>query len=126
MRIEISPGELADRMTILDIKIERIKDPQKLANVQRERAANWPAFQEEVSSDPRVHGLCAELRKVNETLWDVEDAVRECERRRGFGAKFIRLARSVYRHNDRRAALKREINVILGSGLIEEKSYAKY
>jgi hypothetical protein len=124
--VEIAPGELIDRLTILAIKTDRIDDDAKLANVhieletlQRARAAAVPPSDE-------LDRLTAELKSINERLWDVEDDIRECERARDFGPRFIELARAVYITNDRRAAVKRQINDLLGSRLIEEKSYAPY
>jgi len=123
---EISPGELFDKITILELKNERITDPAKLANVrlmledlERTRDANLPASAE-------LADLVAELYLVNGRIWDAEDALRQAERRKDFGAEFIEMARSVYRENDRRAALKRQIDERLGSRLVEEKSYTAY
>jgi hypothetical protein len=126
LTIPASAGEVIDKLTILDIKLARIADPAKRANVAREHAALTAAWAAAVP-DPAVLGhLVADLRQVNETLWEVEDALREQERQGDFGPAFVELARSVYRTNDRRAALKREINARLGSTLVEEKSYAAY
>jgi hypothetical protein len=121
----IAPGELLDKISILEIKSERIKDRAKFENVRLELAALL-AVREMLSRPDELAALTAELKKVNECLWDVEDELRDCERRQDFGPRFIDLARSVYRHNDCRAALKREINILLGSRLIEEKAYARY
>ncbi|WP_181706393.1 DUF6165 family protein [Chthonobacter rhizosphaerae] len=123
--IPVSWGELIDKITILEIKAERIGDPVKRANVARElqllseRLATVPL-------PPAVTGLRAELKAVNTALWDIEDHIRDCERAGDFGDRFVELARSVYRTNDRRAALKKDINVALGSAIVEEKSYAAY
>jgi tetratricopeptide (TPR) repeat protein len=121
--VPISYGELIDKITILEIKSARIQDPRKAANVLRElellivaRAQSW------ISSEEADH-LTAELRRINESLWDTEDQIRDCEREKDFGPTFIALARSIYRTNDRRAAVKRQINELAGSALIEEKSY---
>ena len=126
VRIEVSPGELIDKLTILEIKLARLSDAGALANVRHEydslaaeRAGTLPASAE-------LDSLAAELKAVNEALWVIEDDIRERERARDFGAKFVELARAVYRNNDRRAALKREINRLLGSAIVEEKSYSKY
>jgi Flp pilus assembly protein TadD len=121
--VEVSAGELIDKITILQIKSEQIADPAKLVNVRRELAVLTAVRDQEVSSSADLAGLADELRQVNEALWHVEDEIRECERRQDFGPRFIELARSVYRHNDRRSALKRRINDLLGSRLTEEKSY---
>jgi len=119
--VEIAPGELIDKITILEIKSERISDAEKLRNVRREldilRKEALPP-----SEDLAV--LTAKLKAVNAALWDIEDGVRRCEAQVDFGPGFIELARSVYHRNDERSALKRAINELLGSRLIEEKSYA--
>ena len=126
LTIPCSAGEVIDKLTILEIKLARITDPAKLANVAREHAALAAAWQQAVPDQAALAEPVAALRQVNETLWDVEDEIREHERRDDFGAAFVALARSVYRTNDRRAELKREINARLGSVLVEEKSYAAY
>ena len=124
--IEIAPGELIDKITILQIKAERIDDASKLNNVRHELDLLSTARDERMPASPRLTELTAELRQVNEALWQIEDDIRECERQSDFGETFIELARSVYRTNDRRAALKREINLLLGSAIVEEKAYAPY
>ncbi len=124
--VEIAPGELIDKITILEIKTERIADPDKLNNVRVELEVLEKARDEAVEASPELGDLAARLRKVNEALWDIEDDIRDCERRQDFGPRFIELARSVYRSNDQRAAVKREVNELLGSKLIEEKSYTDY
>lgn len=121
----VSPGELLDKISILEIKLERITDPTKQENVKREWLALCDAGQT-LPSSARLKALSADLKSVNEALWEVEDSLRDCERRRDFGPGFIELARSVYYHNDRRSALKRQINELLGSQLIEEKAYVPY
>jgi hypothetical protein len=123
---EIGPGELIDKITILEIKAERIEDPAKRANVRNELHLLNGTRDRAIAGSPELDRLTADLRVVNERLWDVEDSIRNCERARDFGLAFIELARSVYRLNDRRAMLKRAINERLGSRLIEEKSYATY
>ena len=122
--IEIAPGELIDKITILEIKRDRIADPVKLANVTTELDLLTAARARAIRPSPNLGQLTAELKKTNESLWEIEDAIRVCERNQDFGPQFIELARSVYRQNDRRADLKRHINTLLGSKLIEEKSYA--
>jgi Tfp pilus assembly protein PilF len=120
--VEVGAGELIDKITILEIKAERIDDPAKLANIHRElehlRAASGA-----LPRCPERDELTAELRAVNDAIWDVEEGVRDCERLGDFGERFIELARAVYQKNDRRAALKRKINLLAGSGIIEEKSH---
>ena len=124
--VEVSAGELIDKITILEIKADRIADPQKLENVRRELAVLCRARDAAIGASPELESLIGELKAVNEALWQVEDEIRECERNRDFGPSFIGLARRVYQSNDRRAALKRQINQLLGSRLIEEKAYVTY
>jgi hypothetical protein len=119
--VPVSWGDLIDKITILEIKAGRLTDAAALANVRRELAALAP---HEPAADPRLPALRAALAEVNAALWDIEDRIREKEARSDFGADFVELARAVYRQNDRRAALKRQISLALGSDLIEEKSYA--
>jgi hypothetical protein len=126
LTVAVSPGELIDKITILEIKSERIEDPAKLANVRLELAALVTVRDREVAPSAELTGVVAELKEVNEGLWRIEDEIRDCERRQDFGPAFIALARSVYRQNDRRAALKRRINDLLCSRIIEEKSYRSY
>ena len=126
LHVPISPGEFLDKLTILEIKSARIADPSKLANVRRELEllrATWAASPLAARD---VTALVADLRAVNEALWEVEDRLRDLEAGKRFDAEFVEQARAVYRHNDRRAAIKRELNVALGSDLIEEKSYKSY
>ncbi len=126
LNVQTSPGEFLDKLTILEIKAERIAEPAKLANVRRELEllrATWAASP---LAGRDVSALVARLRAVNESLWDTEDRIRACEAEGRFDAGFVALARSVYRDNDRRAALKRELNLLLGSDLLEEKSYPGY
>ncbi len=122
--IETAPGELIDKITILEIKTERISDPEKVRNVRSELETLRSARDRTMLSSEALAALTIELRSVNELLWEVEDGIRDCERAGDFGPKFVELARSVYIKNDHRAALKRKINVLLGSKIIEEKSYA--
>ncbi|MGB4293086.1 MAG: DUF6165 family protein [Bacteroidales bacterium] len=123
MKIEVSNGEIIDKLTILMIKLERIKDEEKLANIRKEYEMLRETAESVISlDDPLVKALY----QVNSELWDIEDHIRELERRKDFGDDFINTARSVYFKNDRRAELKREINIKTSSGLIEEKSYEKY
>jgi len=124
--IEIAPGELIDKITILEIKLERIKDADKLANVRLEWETLVKGRDAAIEETPELDRLSAELKAANEALWDIEDDIRDCERDKKFGDAFVELARSVYITNDKRAALKRQINELLGSSLIEEKSYSAY
>jgi hypothetical protein len=119
----ISVGELLDKISILEIKATALAAPEKLANVTRELAALDELRRREVVSSPELDILYSELREVNRRLWDIEDAVREHERDRLFDERFIELARRVYRENDRRAVIKRRINDVTASQIVEEKSY---
>lgn len=121
--IPVSWGELIDKITILEIKAERMADAEKIANVRRELIALQAAANGAGRIPAGGGNLVAELKAINAQLWDLEDHIRELERLGDFGARFIELARSIYRTNDRRAQLKREISLIMGSDLIEEKSY---
>jgi hypothetical protein len=126
VKMEVSPGEMVDRLTILELKIERIADPEKRRHVVREYEIMSRTFAAETDRSEELETLRAELKKVNTALWQIEDEIRDHERRHDFGPEFVALARSVYRNNDRRAAIKRQINEHLGSVLIEEKSYSPY
>ena len=121
--VGIAPGELIDKISILEIKAERITGPDKLHNVRSELDRLRAARDRTIRPSDELHELAAELRSVNDALWDIEDQIRDCERAGDFGQRFIELARSVYQQNDRRAAIKRRINERLGSEIIEEKSY---
>ena len=122
----IAPGELIDKITSLRIKSERIADEAKLKNVRTELAVLNETLEKDVPASDELSRLEAALQAVNEELWVIEDDIRDCERAGDFGDEFIRLARAVYVTNDKRAALKKEINLLLGSTLVEEKSYAAY
>lgn len=124
LSVEIGPGELIDKITILEIKSERIHDAHKLRNVRAELATLEGARDQAYEPSARLTQLTDELREVNEALWQIEDDLRRCEAAHDFGPHFVELARSVYRHNDRRAALKRKLNELLGARIVEEKSYA--
>ncbi|HUG70243.1 MAG TPA: DUF6165 family protein [Pirellulaceae bacterium] len=126
VKVDIAPGELIDKITILEIKTERIADPAKLANVRIELEALEHARDASLASSPELDDLAVRLKAINEQLWDIEDHIRDCEREKDFDEKFVELARSVYKSNDKRAALKREVNLLLGSHLVEEKSYSEY
>ena len=124
--VEVSPGELIDKITILEIKLERIEGKDKLKNVKLEWKTLTRARDEAIEATPELEKLTADLKESNERLWEIEDDIRDCERDKNFGDRFIELARGVYVNNDQRSRLKREINELLGSRLIEEKSYAAY
>ncbi len=124
--VEVSPGELWDKITILRIKVARITDATKFQNVKAELAMLELAAGKARAATGGLIELVARLSRVNAALWDVEDEIRDCERRQDFGSRFIELARSVYRFNDERSEVKREVNLLLGASIIEEKQYAKY
>jgi hypothetical protein len=121
--VPIAVGELADKITILEIKAERITDAAKLRNVCSELEQLRAVWDRQGRRPAALEALTQELKKVNESLWVIEDEIRDCERAQDFGPQFIALARAVYRTNDRRAEIKREINLLAGSDIIEEKSY---
>jgi Family of unknown function (DUF6165) len=123
--VPISVGELFDKIAILELKERAIADPAARANVRRELAALEAVRQREVALSPELIALRSELQEVNRRLWQVEDEIRAHERRGQFDAGFVALARSVYRENDRRALLKRQINELSGSEIVEEKSYRR-
>ena len=124
--VPISFGELLDKIAILQIKSERMSDAAKLANVRKELDALSATWLEHPAAGHDIVKLRAGLKAVNERLWDIEDDLRRCEQRQDFGAEFIRLARAVYFENDERAAIKKQINLALGSSYVEEKSYQDY
>ena len=126
IQVPVSAGELVDKVTILEIKSERIADPAKLANIRRELAGLGAILAPMLAKEPALTRCKASLRTINETLWQIEDDIRDCERQKDFGARFVELARAVYRTNDKRAAAKREVDALFGSEIVEEKSYAAY
>ncbi|MCU0457338.1 MAG: DUF6165 family protein, partial [Bacteroidales bacterium] len=123
MKIEVSNGEIIDKLTILQIKLERIKDEAKLVNIKREFEELSLAAASVLSTSDKLY---RDLYEVNCELWDIEDRIRDLERKKDFGKEFIETARAVYFRNDRRSEIKREINIKTSSGFIEEKSYEKY
>jgi hypothetical protein len=125
LMVDLSAGELIDKITILEIKLAHIEDPAKRANVRHEHEL-LSATAATLPQSPQLTALTEALKEVNQALWRIEDDIRDKERAQSFDAEFIALARSVYRTNDRRAALKREINALLQSEIVEEKSYASY
>lgn len=128
MKIEVSNGEVLDKYSILQIKSERITDPTALNNIRRELESLQPAVDaiRSLESTGTLHSLQDQLLEVNTSLWEVEDVLRGLEKSQDFGPSFVSAARSVYQLNDRRAAVKKEINLLTASNLIEEKSYEKY
>lgn len=126
LTIEVSAGEFLDKLTILEIKSERIRDVEKLRNVRAELKLLRAAWERSPLSRTDVSSPLEALKRVNEALWDIEEKIRLKEAAGEFDDEFVRLARSVYQTNDRRAEIKRELNRLLGSRLIEEKSYPDY
>lgn len=124
--VPVSFGELIDKITILEIKSERIADVAKLVNVKRELELLLRAWRENEASQVDIGTEWRELRGVNERLWEIEDKIRLKEKAQAFDAEFVELARSVYIENDERAQVKKRINQALGSTLVEEKSYQDY
>ncbi len=126
IRVPVSPGELLDKITILRIKSRRMADPNKLANVRRELEALEQTWRSSPYAAVDIEDEVSALLEVNERLWTIEDDIRDKERAGAFDSDFIRLARAVYIENDERAAIKKRLNLKLGSTLVEEKSYAEY
>tara|TARA_B100001063_G_scaffold164780_1_gene153696 strand:- start:491 stop:877 length:387 start_codon:yes stop_codon:yes gene_type:complete len=127
MKVEVSNGELLDKLTILELKMSNISDVKKLINVRKEFNELNPLakllfekFKDELLSKYK------ELALINSQLWKIEDDIRECEKNKNFGEKFVELARAVYFTNDKRSDVKKQINILTGSGFIEEKSYEDY
>jgi len=123
LQVPVSFGELLDKISILEIKSERMQDVGKLANVRRELTALQRAWAGHPAAARDVAGLRAELKAVNGQLWDIEDAIRLKEQAQAFDDDFVTLARSVYQRNDERARIKKQLNLALGSSYVEEKSY---
>ncbi len=123
--LAVSWGEVFDKLTILQIKMAKISDPNKLKNIETE-LNEINKIVNSVATANGLNELINDLRQINEQLWDIEDGKRQCERDKDFGEKFIELARSVYFGNDKRAAIKKRINELLGSKIVEEKSYQAY
>lgn len=126
IKVPISPGELIDKLTILEIKAANISDAAKLANVNIELQLLQETWRTSAFASANIDAEWKQLRDINKKLWDIEDDIRDKERERKFDQEFIELARAVYVTNDERAAVKKQINTKLGSKIVEEKSYAKY
>jgi hypothetical protein len=124
--VPVSFGELIDKITILEIKSEQIRDAAKLANVRTELDMLNATWAQNPASSMDISAERTELKRINQSLWDIEDEIRLKEKAQAFDARFVELARAVYFTNDKRAAVKREINLKLGSQLVEEKSYQDY
>ncbi len=126
LQIPVSWGEFFDKMTILQIKQERVRDDGKLKNIKKELKELCHVRDAHLINNQQLPGLVDALRDVNAVLWQIEDDIRACERSRDFGSRFVELARSVYKTNDQRAELKYRINMLLDSEMVEEKSYEAY
>ncbi len=124
--IEVGSGELIDKITILTIKSERMTDAGKLKNVRYELDVLSAGRDANLEDSADLQKLTVALKEVNEALWEIEDDIRQCERDKDFGEKFVALARAVYVTNDKRAALKKDINLLTGAQVIEEKSYTEF
>tara|TARA_B100000575_G_C22870385_1_gene507937 strand:- start:269 stop:649 length:381 start_codon:yes stop_codon:yes gene_type:complete len=126
MQVEISIGELFDKLTILEIKMEKIKNNSQLENIRKE----WDTLNDKsmsilsIFADQLLFKKIYKLEEINRQLWDIEDWIRECEKQERFDKEFVELARSVYKLNDKRSKIKRDINLITKSNIIEEKSYS--
>lgn len=123
--IPVSFGELFDKITILDIKSERLQDPEKLKNVRRELEMLSRVRDGAVKDSPELQRLVKELKDANTVLWDLEEEIRVLQREGDLGGQFAKTADAIHRSNDRRMLAKRRINEFLGSGIVEEKSYHK-
>jgi hypothetical protein len=127
MKVEISNGELLDKISILELKLLKIEDKEKLINVHKEFDTLNPLVVELFEKhDGQLQNHYLELAKINGELWDIEDWIRDCEREKRFDKEFVELARSVYITNDKRSEVKKLINLMTSSGLVEEKSYKEY
>jgi hypothetical protein len=127
MLVEVSNGELLDKISILELKMFRIEDEEKLVNVHKEFDTLNPLVVELFeNNDSQLQNHYLELAEINGKLWDIEDWIRDCEREKRFDKEFVELARSVYITNDKRCEVKKLINILTSSGLVEEKSYKEY
>ncbi|MAB53800.1 MULTISPECIES: DUF6165 family protein [Marinobacter] len=126
IKVPVSFGEVLDKITILEIKSERIADAEKVKNVRLELDELSATWNEAVQDQAAIADLRKQLKEVNEALWEIEDDIRDQEAAQDFGVKFIELARAVYVTNDKRAAIKKDVNLALGSRFVEEKSYQDY
>jgi len=127
MKVEVSNGELLDKLSILELKLKNIKDDKKLINIKNEHGGLSPLCNNLFNNYGNgLRGLYAKLSEINAELWKIEDDIRECERNKDFGDEFVRLARAVYFTNDKRSDVKKSINLLTESGFVEEKSYEDY
>jgi len=120
---EISPAELLDKIAVLEIKKERIKVPSKLRNVMTELETLEKARDKHITRSERIMELARNLKKMNEVIWDQSDAIRILDMKKHYGPEFVEVSLDIHRSNDKRAAIKKEINLLLESNIIEEKSY---
>ena len=127
MKVEVSNGELLDKLSILELKLKNIKDDKKLINIKNEHGGLSPLCNNLFDNyGNELRSLYAKLSEINAELWKIEDDIRECERNKDFGDEFVRLARAVYFTNDNRSDVKKSINLLTESGFVEEKSYEDY
>ena len=127
MKVEVSNGELLDKLTILELKLTNIADVQKLSNIQKEHDELSPLADQLFDSyGEELKNLYKKLTEINSELWTIEDDIRECERNKDFGSDFVSLARAVYFTNDKRSDVKKAINLLTDSGFVEEKAYEDY
>ena len=127
MKVEVSNGELLDKLTILELKLTNITNVQKLSNIQKEHDELSPLADQLFDSyGEEIKNLYKKLTEINSELWTIEDDIRECERNKDFGSDFVSLARAVYFTNDKRSDVKKAINLLTNSGFVEEKSYEDY
>ena len=124
--IEVSIGELLDKISILEIKLEKIKNPEKLKFITKEHSILKKQLENNIKSNDKLDNLFQSLKKINSKLWIIEDDKRQCEKDKNFGDKFIKLSRDVHFLNDDRAKIKLEINNLTGSGIKEIKEYTSY
>ena len=127
MKVEVSNGELLDKLSILELKLKNIEDNKKLINIKNEHGGLSPLCNNLFNNyGNELRSLYAKLSEINAELWKIEDDIRECERNKDFGDEFVRLARAVYFTNDKRSDVKKSINLLTESGFVEEKSYEDY
>ena len=127
MKVEVSNGELIDKLSILELKLKNIKDDKKLINIKNEHGGLSPLCNNLFNNyGNELRSLYAKLSEINAELWKIEDDIRECERNKDFGDEFVQLARAVYFTNDKRSDVKKSINLLTESGFVEEKSYEDY
>ena len=127
MKVEVSNGELLDKLSILELKLKNIKDDKKLINIKNEHGGLSPLCNNLFDNyGNELRSLYVKLSEINAELWKIEDDIRECERNKDFGDEFVRLARAVYFTNDKRSDVKKSINLLTESGFVEEKSYEDY